>query len=73
MNDHFRTYDRDASAVFRRTKEQFGDLSNMAGGFPLLVNDTTIKTSEALYQALRFPTLPEVQRKIIDEPSPIGA
>ena len=51
-----REYDRAKSAVFRKTKERFGALSNMAGGFPLHVNGVKIRTSEALYQACRFPT-----------------
>ncbi|MCY4557884.1 MAG: NADAR domain-containing protein [Chloroflexi bacterium] len=68
-----RTYDRAASAVFLKTNERFGGLSNMAPGFPLRVNGVRIRTSEALYQACRFPHLPDVQRKIIDERSPMTA
>ncbi len=68
-----RTYDPAASVVFLKTNERFGGLSNMAPGFPLRVNGVRIRTSEALYQACRFPHLPEVQRKIIDEHSPMTA
>ena len=68
-----RTYDRAASVVFLKTNERFGGLSNMAPGFPLRVNGVRIRTSEALYQACRFPHLPDVQRKIIDERSPMTA
>lgn len=68
-----RTYDPAASVVFLKTNERFGGLSNMAPGFPLRVNGVSIRTSEALYQACRFPHLPEVQRKIIDEHSPMTA
>ena len=68
-----RTYDRVASVVFLKTNERFGGLSNMAPGFPLRVNGVRIRTSEALYQACRFPHLPDVQRKIIDERSPMTA
>ena len=68
-----KTYYAEDSAVFRKTKERFGALSNMAGGFPLRVNDVDIRTSEALYQACRFPHLPEIQRKIIAERSPMTA
>jgi ribA/ribD-fused uncharacterized protein len=45
----------------------------MAAGFPLNVNGTNIRTSEALYQALRFPSRPDVQRLIISEISPMTA
>ena len=68
-----RTYDRAASVVFLKTNERFGGLSNMAPGFPLQVNGVRIRTSEALYQACRFPRRPDVQRQIIDDPSPMTA
>lgn len=68
-----RTYDRTDCVVFLKTKEAFGGLSNMAGGFPLKVNGTKILTSEALYQACRFPHLPEIQKVIIDQKSPMAA
>jgi type I restriction enzyme S subunit len=68
-----RQYDPAASVVFLKTNERFGGLSNMAPGFPLRVNGVRIRTSEALYQACRFPHLPDVQRKIIDEHSPMTA
>ena len=45
----------------------------MAAGFPLKVNGIHIRTSEALYQACRFPHLPEVQRLIIEQASPMAA
>ena len=51
----------------------FGGLSNMAGGFPLMVSGVRIRTSEALYQACRFPHLPDVQRLIIAQRSPMTA
>ena len=68
-----RTYDPVASVVFLKTNERFGGLSNMAPGFPLRVNGVRIRTSEALYQACRFPHMPDVQQKIIDEHSPMTA
>ncbi len=61
-----RTYNRNESVVFSKTHEPFGGLSNMAGGFPLKVNGLRILTSEALYQACRFPHKPDVQRLIIE-------
>jgi ribA/ribD-fused uncharacterized protein len=66
-------YARTGSAVFNKTKEKWGGFSNMCAGFPLRVNGAEIRTSEALYQALRFPDHPEVQQLIIADPSPRGA
>jgi len=68
-----RTYNRRECITFRKTAERFGGLSNMAGGYLLNVNGVRILTSEALYQACRFPHLPEVQRQIIGERSPMTA
>jgi type I restriction enzyme S subunit len=68
-----RNYVASDSAKFRKTAERLGGLSNMAPGFPLEVNGIQIRTSEALYQACRFPHLPDVQRMIIEETSPMTA
>lgn len=72
-SDQIRTYDRGQSVVFLKTNEPFGGLSNMAGGFPLEVNGCRIRTSEALYQACRFPHLADVQRLIVRQISPMTA
>lgn len=72
-SDQVRTYARAESVVFLKTTERFGGLSNMAGGYPIRVNGIRILTSEALYQACRFPHLPDVQRMIIGENSPMTA
>ena len=72
-NNQTRIYDRETSVVFLKTMERFGGLSNMAAGYPLRVNGVRIKTSEALYQACRFPHMPEVQQLIIGENSPMTA
>jgi ribA/ribD-fused uncharacterized protein len=45
----------------------------MAAGFQLRVNGVGIQTSEALYQACRFPHMPDVQREIIEQHSPMTA
>ena len=68
-----RTYNRASSVVFLKTDAPFGGLSNMAGGYPLRVNGIRILTSEALYQACRFPHRPEVQTLIIEQKSPMTA
>ncbi|WP_461603890.1 NADAR domain-containing protein [Aeromonas salmonicida] len=72
-NDKFRTYSRKKSVVFLKTNEPFGGLSNMAGGYPIYVNGVRVLTSEALYQTCRYPHLPEVQRMIIEQNSPMTA
>jgi ribA/ribD-fused uncharacterized protein len=61
------------AAVFFRVKEEWGCLSNMAGGFPLVVCGYDVPSSEALYQAMRFPNSPEIQREIIAQGSPMAA
>lgn len=58
---------------FLKTKETFGELSNMCAGFPLAVNDIHIKNSEALYQACRFPHNPEIQEEILKQHSPMAS
>ncbi|MDI6624509.1 MAG: NADAR family protein [Brevundimonas sp.] len=68
-----RRYERRDAVVFLKTKEAFGGLSNMAGGYPLRINGIRIATAEALYQACRFPDRPDVQRTILAEASPMTA
>ena len=68
-----RVYDCRTSITFRKTNERFGGLSNLAAGLPLDVNGVRIRTSEALFEALRFPHLPHVQRLIIDQAGPMAA
>ncbi len=68
-----RTYDRRSCIVFCKTNDRFGGLSNMAAGYPLCINGVRIPTSEALYQACRFPLMPEIQRIIIEQRSPMTA
>lgn len=64
-------YHKEDSCIFKKNNEEFGGLSNMASGFPLRVNGVEIRTTEALYQACRFPHLPEIQQKIIEQKSPM--
>ena len=73
LQGQLRIYQRAEAVVVYKTKEDFGGLSNMASDYPLLVNGVRLLTSEALYQACRFPLLAEVQREIIDQKSPMTA
>lgn len=59
--------------AFNKTKETWGGFSNMCAGFPIEVNDETVRTSEALFQAMKFPEHEDVQREILDQKSPIAA
>lgn len=68
-----RTYRAEEIISFRKTAEAFGGLSNMAPGFPIRVAGVHLRTSEALYQACRFPHMPEVQKLIVSEVSPMTA
>ena len=66
-------YPINESCIFKKSKEQCGEFSNMTSGFPLAINDITILTSEALYQCCKFPDNPEIQQKIIEQKSPMTA
>jgi type I restriction enzyme S subunit len=68
-----RAYKRYEAVVFRMTTGEFGGLSNMAPDYPLEINGIKIGTTEALYQACRFPDQPEIQALIIDQLSPMSA
>ena len=66
-------YVRNEVVSFLKTDGEFGGLSNMAGGYPLLVNGLHVRSSEHLYQALKFPGYPSVQLEILEKPSPLVA
>jgi ribA/ribD-fused uncharacterized protein len=68
-----RRYNISDSIIFRKTKESFGGLSNMASGYSIYVNDIIISASEHLYQACKFPDYPQIQWDIINEPNPMKA
>ena len=57
-------YKEDRCAVFFRTRERWGEFTNFHNGFPLAYEDLTWPSSEALYQALRYPGNTEVQETI---------
>lgn len=73
MGESIRKYKKGECITFKSTKGHYGALSNMAPNYPLFINGVQLKTSEALYQALRFPDYPEIQVEIIKLPSPISA
>jgi len=72
-NSKNRVYHIKESIVFSKTDQPFGGLSNMAPGFPLFINDNIVLTTEALYQAMRYPLFPEIQAEILAQNSPMTA
>ena len=52
-------------AVFFRIREKFGELSNMCNWYPLEVNGIQVRSTEALYQACRYPHRPDWQGEIL--------
>lgn len=72
-NNQFRKYQVKDCISFRKTSEQFGGLSNMAPNYTIEINNVRILTSEALYQACRFPDNIEIQKLIISQRSPMTA
>ena len=72
INFDTKTYVKAEVAAFRRNKDNYGTLSNMYPT-PLMVGDLEIRTSEALYQACKVPSRPDIQQIIIDQKSPMMA
>lgn len=57
-------YTPQTAAIFFRSREQNGILSNMTGRMPLTVNDMKFQSSEGLFQAFKYPGQPEIQERI---------
>lgn len=68
-----KTYQKHDVVSFLKTKEAFGGLSNMAAGYPITLYGIRCRSSEHLYQALKFPEHPELQSQILSVASPMGA
>ena len=49
-------------APFLKTRDQHGDLSNMAAGFRVRAGGMIFSGSEALYQSLKYPAWPVMQQ-----------
>lgn len=58
---------------FLKTEDEFGGLSNSADGYPLQINGFRILSTEHLYQALKFPDHPEIQKNILKAGTPAEA
>lgn len=68
-----KTYNSKEVVSFLKTSEPFGGLSNMAAGYRITLFGVRFRTSEHLYQALKFPDHPEIQLEIAETHSPIAA
>jgi ribA/ribD-fused uncharacterized protein len=62
-----RIYNPNEVISFRKTTEAFGGLSNMASGYGIYVNSIIIPSAEHLYQAMRYPLIPDIQHEIISQ------
>lgn len=69
--DRFTSYPIAQAAAFRQSKACWGGFSNMSEDYPLTVNGVAFQTSEALFQAMKFPHRPEAQQQIIAEKNPL--
>lgn len=68
-----RTYSIKDSVTFAKVSGPYGRLSNMASNLSLLVNDNYIPSTEALYQACKYPLFPNIQQMILTQKSPMLA
>lgn len=68
-----RRYHARDCAVFRATRDEFGALSNFATAFPFDVAGVPVLTTEALFQALKFPRAPEAQKRVLEARTPAAA
>lgn len=58
-------------AGFRYTRDPYGAFHNPCPGFRVVVEGVEIGSTEAYYQALRFPDAPEIQREVLAQTVPI--
>ena len=63
------TWHRDDVAAFCKVREEHGDLSNMSNEHPYTDQGLRWKSSEAQYQAMRYPGHPDVQELIRNAPN----
>ena len=68
--EHEETYLLSNVATFWRTREPLGQLSNFNRHLPVILDGQRWQSSEALYQALKFPSAPDLQQEILDASTP---
>lgn len=59
------------SILIRKTTQPNGELGNFHPDFPLVILGINVRTSEHLYQALRFPGDPNLQQDLLNRPNPL--
>jgi predicted NAD-dependent protein-ADP-ribosyltransferase YbiA (DUF1768 family) len=57
--------------VFLQAKDAWGRLSDMAGQMALNIGGVTVRTSERLFQAHRFPAHSHIQQAVLHQLSPM--
>jgi N-glycosidase YbiA len=63
------TIDPNTFSFFKAKEEEFCGLSSLSGVYPFLINGRRVPTCEHLYQALKFPNHPEIQKQILNDES----
>jgi ribA/ribD-fused uncharacterized protein len=58
---------------FKKAEGTWGPLSNLSTRYPFKLNGVQVHTTEALFQALRFPEYPVTQELILLPTSPVQA
>ena len=61
-----RVYEKSGVAHFMRSKEKHGALSNMCGGFPMMLCGIKLQSNESYYQAMRYTHRPDFQKRVLD-------
>ena len=65
-----RIYEREQCCGFRFTAAAWGELSNFFPlAVPIVAGPWSFRTSEAAYQACKFPAHPDVQQRIAEAPT----
>ena len=65
-----RTYIKEQACGFRFTREAWGAFSNFQPlAVPILAGPWSFGTSEAAYQACKFPAHPDIQQRIAEAPT----
>lgn len=59
--------------VFSKTRDKWGEFSNMNTEYPLHVGDHVFRSAEHLYQSMKHLDKPELIRRIMETPSPVAA
>ena len=73
LDPGLRRYNPADVAGFCKTADAHGGFSNMASGYPIMIGDVKVLSSEAFYQAMRFPDNQAAQEAILAERSPMMA